>query len=292
VLFNKDKTTLIQAPGALFGIYTIPGRVTTIGDGAFMNCASLTSVTIPDFVTTIESHAFYSCSSLISVTIGESVTIIEEYAFSNCDSLTSVAIGESVTTIRECAFSTCDHMVSITIPASVTTIESNAFDYCYDLRNVYYADTQAQWEALGYDDWYYYGTKIHYNHTHDYTRIPPVTVDATCTKGGYINYTCMHGETYREILPATGHRTGSNARTIAPTCTEQGYTVSTCPDCGETANTDYIAALGHDFTGEMKETAPSCTEEGYTGLPAPVVRKFRKPTMWMLWDITSWLLLQ
>ncbi|MCH5335707.1 MAG: leucine-rich repeat domain-containing protein [Alistipes sp.] len=47
--------------------YTIPDRVTEIGDDAFRDCSSLTSVTIPDSVTEIEGSAFRDCSSLTSV---------------------------------------------------------------------------------------------------------------------------------------------------------------------------------------------------------------------------------
>ena len=66
VLFNKDKTTLVQCPGA-FAVYTIPGSVTSIGDDAFSGCASLTSVTIPDGVTSIGNYAFSCCGSLTDV---------------------------------------------------------------------------------------------------------------------------------------------------------------------------------------------------------------------------------
>ena len=59
VLFNKDKTTLIQYPtGNTRTIYTIPNSVTTIGDDAFAHCDSLTSVTIPDSVITIGGRVF------------------------------------------------------------------------------------------------------------------------------------------------------------------------------------------------------------------------------------------
>ena len=66
VLFDKDKTTLVQCPGA-FAVYTIPGSVTSIGDDAFSGCASLTSVTIPDSVTSIGNYAFSCCGSLADV---------------------------------------------------------------------------------------------------------------------------------------------------------------------------------------------------------------------------------
>ena len=50
--------------------------VTSIGEFAFYDCRSLTSVTIPDSVTSIGRYAFYKCTSLTSVTIPDSVTRI------------------------------------------------------------------------------------------------------------------------------------------------------------------------------------------------------------------------
>jgi hypothetical protein len=64
--------------------------VTSIGDYAFDNCSSLTSITIPNSVTSIGSYAFYYCSSLTSITIPDGVTSIGKSAFSGCTSLTGV----------------------------------------------------------------------------------------------------------------------------------------------------------------------------------------------------------
>ena len=114
----------------------IPNSVTTIGNSAFSNCQSLTSVTIPNSVTTIGSYAFFWCTSLASVTIPNSVTTIGEAAFSNCQSLTSVTIPNSVTTIGNYAFSWCISLTSVTTPNSVTTIGEGAFLYCVSLTSV------------------------------------------------------------------------------------------------------------------------------------------------------------
>jgi len=90
VLFNKDKTTLVQYPAGHYEtVYTIPGSVTSIGYYAFYECTKLTSVTIPSGVTSIGWDAFYKCSWLTSITIPSSVTSIGWSAFAYC-SLTSV----------------------------------------------------------------------------------------------------------------------------------------------------------------------------------------------------------
>ena len=63
ILFNKDKTTLLQYPPAKADTgYSIPDGVTKIGDGAFSDCNKLTVMTIPGSVTTIGKDAFSGCS--------------------------------------------------------------------------------------------------------------------------------------------------------------------------------------------------------------------------------------
>ena len=67
VLFNKDKTIVIQYPGGKQGSYMIPDSATSIGVSAFASCTSLTSVTIPNSVTSIGNYAFENCRGLSSI---------------------------------------------------------------------------------------------------------------------------------------------------------------------------------------------------------------------------------
>ena len=91
---------------------------TTIGNGAFANCTSLTSITIPNSVTTIGTEVFRGCISLTNVTIPNSVTFIDGGVFYNCIGLTSVTIGNSVTSIGIQLFNGCRILESVTIKAT------------------------------------------------------------------------------------------------------------------------------------------------------------------------------
>ena len=115
---------------------TIPNSVISIGNYAFNRCWTLTSITIPNSVTSIGEGAFFYCSSLTSITIPNSVTSIGVSAFSYCSSLTSVTIPDSVISIGESVFSDCSSLSSITIPNSVTEIGDEAFSGCIGLTSI------------------------------------------------------------------------------------------------------------------------------------------------------------
>ncbi|MBQ2293792.1 MAG: leucine-rich repeat domain-containing protein, partial [Spirochaetales bacterium] len=71
-------------------------------------------IAIPDSVTSIGNNAFKDCKSLTSVTIGSSVTSIGEYVFGNCSSLTNVTIPGSMAKIDSSAFFGCGNLTSVT----------------------------------------------------------------------------------------------------------------------------------------------------------------------------------
>ena len=113
-------------------------QLTSIGDWAFGDCSSLTSIEIPSGVTSIGDGAFSGCSSLTSIEIPSGVTSIGDGAFSGCSSLTSIEIPSGVTSIGDSVFRSCSSLTSIEIPSGVTSIGQWAFVFCDNLETIYY----------------------------------------------------------------------------------------------------------------------------------------------------------
>jgi len=102
--------------------------VTAIGETAFLEQTSITSIIIPGSVTSICERAFLYCSSLTSVIIPDSVTSIGEEAFGFCTRIDSISIPSSVTNIGDSAFNGCANLSSIKISNSTLTIGSAVFN--------------------------------------------------------------------------------------------------------------------------------------------------------------------
>ncbi|MGN1026777.1 MAG: leucine-rich repeat domain-containing protein [Faecousia sp.] len=83
-----------------------------------------------------------------------------------------------------------------------------------------------------------------------------VTVTATSESGLTASYTLTVG-----TCPDGQH--SYESKTIAPTCTENGYTLHTCSVCSDVYADNLIKAKGHTETID-KAKAPTCTETGLT----------------------------
>ena len=83
ILYNKEKTVLIQGNSSISGTYVIPDGVTSIGANMFENCANLTGVVIPESVTSIGPWAFSGCTNLTQADITNYHISIGRGAFSN-----------------------------------------------------------------------------------------------------------------------------------------------------------------------------------------------------------------
>ena len=99
-------------------------------------------------------------------------------------------------------------------------------------------------------------------HTHNYTG--SITKEATCTEAGVRTYTCSCGDSYTEIIPATGHSYVSKV-TKAATTTEEGIMTYTCSKCGH-SYTQPIAKIKSDDSnkdnGSQNQKPQTGTDNG------------------------------
>lgn len=140
--------------------------VTKIGEDAFQDNTTITSVTIPANVTEIGSNAFADCTNLTSVTYGgdwsnltiqsgnpavedavnaqlfdfvftpDNTAVIVRYKGTAADvTIPSHYKGKPVTMIDHAAFHD-SAVTSVTIPDSVTSIPDDAFAFCSQLTNI------------------------------------------------------------------------------------------------------------------------------------------------------------
>ena len=172
---NSDGSLNIEHYTGAGGAVVIPNTtnglpVTSIGDAAFFENISLTSVTVGTNVASIADQAF-SYSSMVNVTLSASVTNIAFDAFLDCNSLTNItvatndpdfssaagvlfnqnqttlitfpegkagsyAVPDGVTNIAVYAFYGSSNLTSVAISTNVNTIEDYAFYDCSALTAI------------------------------------------------------------------------------------------------------------------------------------------------------------
>ena len=148
---TTDGTVTINGYTGSGGAVSLPSTmdglpVTRIGDMAFLNCATLTSVAIGTNVASIGKQAFRSCAILTNVTIPGSVLSIADDAFAYCPLLTSVTIPSSVTGIGDWVFNSCTKMTGVYFRGNAPSIGVNAF-YGDNNTTVYYLAGKTGWDS-------------------------------------------------------------------------------------------------------------------------------------------------
>ena len=104
---NNDGTATVSGCDRTVTSIKIPSNVesngqtytvTSIGNGAFSECRSLTSVDIPDGVTSIGGYAFGGCTKLTNVTFaGANLPSFDLTAFDDCNNLQTISLSDDLT---------------------------------------------------------------------------------------------------------------------------------------------------------------------------------------------------
>jgi len=117
VLFDKQKTTLLQYPGGKAGHYVIPASVTNVTESAFAVSPFLVSVTISSNVVAVGDYTFRRCENMSAVNMGGGLVSIGKQAFADCNSLTEIHVPTGVAVIGHGAFS-CVSITNYSVAAS------------------------------------------------------------------------------------------------------------------------------------------------------------------------------
>jgi len=117
------------------GDIVIPDGVTNIGNHAFQDCTTITSVAFPEnmecydndylagYSSGIGGWAFSGCTGLKSITIPAGIHFIGNDAFKGCTSLTDVTILEGKIRIGEGVFEDCTSLEHISFPKVMSGVK-------------------------------------------------------------------------------------------------------------------------------------------------------------------------
>lgn len=216
----------------------IPGSIKTLIFASFESAPNLTDVTLLEGVEKIGAYAFKNCSKLENITIPDSVTMIDNCVFSGCSSLKKVTIPDSVTELGFEVFSNCHNLTEIYISNCIVSLKNSVFNYCANLIKIT-GGCSAEIDPDAFSG----------------VEIDAITF-TTCPNSRLFSFAVANGAECIEQ-----HFYTKKGETVAPTCTEYGYTPFLC-FCGNYEKKDKVAALDHDYIDH--EAKPhTCTEDGW-----------------------------
>lgn len=263
----------------------IPAAVTALGNSAFNGCIALTDVTLPAGVTAVPDACFQDCTALADMKLPGTVTSVGHNAFTGCKALKDVRCYGAPPTVQPGG--AAEH----SFEPGIVTIHYNP-DPVYGWT----FDADGTWQGYKVSS---KGACLHTGYGTTETTVPPtcgadgcietvcsncgeviatkvipatgahtwdngtVTTEPTETTPGVRTFTCaVCSQTKTEVIPATGAHTFVFTKNVAPSCTEAGYDLYTCRDCGATEKRNSKPALGHKWDSGTVTTEPTETDPG------------------------------
>ena len=286
--YKADITTVVVNEG-----------ITEIGDYAFFECTSLTSVSLPSTLQKLDGWGgavgnvdktygcFQSCTALQNITLPANLVEIEPYVFNGCTALKKIELPNSVTTIGKYAFFDCSALERATFGNGLTSLGENCFRNS-GLKKVNWNEALTAIPNYAFFNCGFVeielpesiasvGTQAFKNCT--FLRDITVNNRNTSFSGnvceGSNQSVTVHGhsgstaQTFAEqysyafvSLDSCQHANTHHEITKEANCTETGIDATICDDCGETILETTIPALGHEW-GDPVETVDESTINGH-----------------------------
>lgn len=263
----------------------IPAAVTALGNSAFNGCIALTDVTLPAGVTAVPDACFQGCTALTDMKLPGTVTSVGHNAFTGCKALKDVRCYGAPPTVQPGG--AAEH----SFEPGIVTIHYNP-DPVYGWT----FDADGTWQGYKVSS---KGACLHTGYGTTKNTVPAtcgadgridticancgdviatevipatgahtwdngtVTTEPTETTPGVRTFTCaVCSQTKTEVIPATGAHTFVFTKNVAPSCTEAGYDLYTCRDCGASEQRNVKPALGHKWDSGTVTTEPTETDPG------------------------------
>lgn len=137
---------------------TVSANITKIGDFAFEDCPSLSTVywnavkctKSGTYTGSIVKSIFRSCPNLTKAVIADNVTYLPEFAFYGCSKITEIVIPDSVTHVDEDVFTGCSSLETVTVGKKVNEIYKYAFKNCTGIKRVNYTGNLESWCKINF----------------------------------------------------------------------------------------------------------------------------------------------
>lgn len=263
----------------------IPETVTELGASAFTGCTALTDVTLPAGVTAVPDACFQDCTALADMKLPGTVTSVGHNAFTGCKALKDVRCYGAPPTVQPGG--AAEH----SFEPGIVTIHYNP-DPVYGWT----FDADGTWQGYKVSS---KGACLHTGYGTTKNTVPAtcgadgridticsncgdviatevipatgahtwdngtVTTEPTETTPGVRTFTCaVCSQTKTEVIPATGAHTFVFTKNVAPSCTEAGYDLYTCRDCGASEQRNVKPALGHKWDSGTVTTEPTEKDPG------------------------------
>ena len=216
---------------------------------------------------TIVGYSGTSENVVIPTTLGGyRITEIGGHAFLYSN-VKSVVIPSGVNTIYPNVFPSS--LTEITLPKSIAKIYGQAFWKCENLKTVYFAGSEPDWDfrKLGIDTSQNEALInadiiFDYNGCNHIWGVGTVTKEPTCSTG-LRSYTCRLCEHIRtESIPAVGHSWDDGEITLAATCQQSGRRRFTCAYCGTHRDENIPRLDRHVYDEGTITREPTCKNTG------------------------------
>ena len=239
ILFSKDEKTIVYYPLARSdSSYTIPSKVTSIGNTAFAKAINLEKIIMHEKVTNIGAGAF-SYSAIKSCYIPDGVTSINVDTFKGCTDAEWIVIGAGVASVGVDAFaSTSSNLVvytkneNLTRPANIRSYIIASEYQCVNHRYGY-LDKEPTCDEYGYNKCVICG-RLAYVKELGHSGPIVKKIPLTCTTNASSIVKCLTCNQTVEIISqkCTGHT--AHFVSTAKTETTPGYVIGSCAICRET----------------------------------------------------------